>query len=345
MTSPFNLPCLTATARRWAGRAAATLFAAAVLLACGGGVGVGGTGSFASGPISGFASVIVNGVEFDDSAARVEDEDGALSASSALRLGMTTEIDSGPIGGPSSAPTAAASRIRFASELAAPATRIDLAARTLVLAGQTVALNAATVFDDRLAAGLASVAVGDVVRVYGSFDVAANGFVATRIEPVPGGLALLRVRAPVRNLDTAARTFTLGPATFSYAGVSAAALPALLANGVFVRVHVSPQPSGGRWAVIDFGASARALPDAEAAHLRGAITSIASITQFSVGGRAVDAAGASFPDGSAGIALGAQVDVQGVSAGGVLSATQVRLDRSGVSPEEVRLSEIGRAHV
>jgi hypothetical protein len=41
-------------------------------------VGSGGTGSFSSGAITGFGSIIVNGVRFDDSQARVTDDDGVL---------------------------------------------------------------------------------------------------------------------------------------------------------------------------------------------------------------------------------------------------------------------------
>ena len=43
----------------------------ALLGGCGGGVGSEGTGSFASGTISGFGSIIVNGVHFDERAAQV----------------------------------------------------------------------------------------------------------------------------------------------------------------------------------------------------------------------------------------------------------------------------------
>ena len=42
-----------------------------LLVACGGGVGTGGTGAFASGPVSGFGSIIVNDVVYDESLARI----------------------------------------------------------------------------------------------------------------------------------------------------------------------------------------------------------------------------------------------------------------------------------
>ena len=62
------------------------------LASCGGGVGTGGTGgdasAYAAGPITGFGSVFVGGVRFDDSAAAVEDADGSSRTRDDLRLGM-----------------------------------------------------------------------------------------------------------------------------------------------------------------------------------------------------------------------------------------------------------------
>jgi hypothetical protein len=45
-------------------------------------------------PITGFGSIIVNGVRFDDSAALVRDDDGAASGRDRLSLGMQVEVES-----------------------------------------------------------------------------------------------------------------------------------------------------------------------------------------------------------------------------------------------------------
>ncbi|MDZ7811771.1 MAG: hypothetical protein U5L74_01040 [Ideonella sp.] len=68
------------------------------LTACGGGgVEVQGTGqeppAFANGPISGFGSIIVGGVRYDDSAATVRNDDNQSLSSADLRLGMVVTID------------------------------------------------------------------------------------------------------------------------------------------------------------------------------------------------------------------------------------------------------------
>ena len=70
----------------------------------------------------------------------------------------------------------------------------------------------------------------------------------------------------------------------------------------------------------------RKIEDREDAHLRGAITALTSIAAFEVNGLPVDAASASFPDGSAGMVLGTQVEVKGEVVNGVLVATKVELD-------------------
>jgi Domain of unknown function (DUF5666) len=76
---------------------AALAAVASMLVACGGGSnfaslpGTGGTGIYASGPIAGFGSVIVNGIRFDDMAADVQ-IDGDLQLPGELRLGMVAGI-------------------------------------------------------------------------------------------------------------------------------------------------------------------------------------------------------------------------------------------------------------
>ena len=65
----------------------------AVLAACGGGGGgvagisTGGTGSFSSGTVRGFGSIIVNGVRYDDSRASVFGDDGVTALAAALTKG------------------------------------------------------------------------------------------------------------------------------------------------------------------------------------------------------------------------------------------------------------------
>jgi len=75
------------------------LFLAAILVTgCGGGGGGSGSdpakNSFTAGPITGFGSVIVNGIRFDVSGANVADDEDEVQGEGNLKLGMVAEIGS-----------------------------------------------------------------------------------------------------------------------------------------------------------------------------------------------------------------------------------------------------------
>ena len=310
--------------------AAKALFAASLwaLLAvgCGGGVGSGGTGvgSYTSGTITGFGSVIVNSVRFDDAAAVIRDDNDVLRSSNDLKLGMQVDIEADTIASDSSGRSAKASVVRFGSELMGPVSSINLAGATLGLLGQTVQVGSETVFDSRLAAGLASVSVGQVLEVYAQFDADSGRYRASRIEPRSGATAWL-LRGSVVSFDALARVLRVGNAQFSYAGASA--VPANLAAGLPVRMQLAVgADSMGRYTVQSFGVAQRALPDRPQAELRGFITAFTSSTNFSINGIAVDARSARFPDGTAGLKLGARVEIAGQIAAGTLVASSVSIE-------------------
>ncbi len=306
--------------------------ALAVTAGCGGGVGTGGTGgnatAYASGPITGFGSVIVGGVRFDDVSADVQDVDGGRRSRDDLRLGMTVEVESSAITTDASGPRATATRIRFESELVGPLGLLDLAGSSFTILGQRVSVDATTVFDERLTR-LAGLSLGQGLEVYAVFDAAAQRYRATRIEPAVIGQGL-RLRGPLSAVDTAAQTLRIGAHTYSYAG--ATGVPAGLAPGQYVRLRLSAELNPARWVVKGFDTALQPLADLQTVKAEGLINSFTSAQTFSVGGRPVDASGASFPDGSAGLAVGVRVRVEGTVRSGVLHATQVSIQ----SDQQVR---------
>lgn len=305
--------------------AALLLATVALVAACGGsgdadGASAAGTATaYVEGPISGFGSIIVNGVRYDDSSAVVLDDDDASHDRDALKLGMMVAIDAAQVD--RSRARGQALRIRFGSEIVGPVDRVEAAAGTLVVLGQTVRVNAATVFDDDLAGGLAALDAGTVLEVHALFDAASGRYTATRIDD-ESDARVYRLRGRVASLDSAARTFTLGDATINYAGLSA---PAGLANGQRVRVQLQTAPVAGEWVAVALN-GARKLEDRDEAELQGTVTAFDSITRFEVNGVPVNAAGARFPDGAAGVVLGARVEVEGRMRDGVLVAQEVELD-------------------
>ena len=314
---------------------------ACVLAACGGGgggdlagVGTGGTGTVSStvgvGPISGFGSVIISGVRYDDSAATVTDEDGNARTRADLKLGMV-----GAVSGSADfvAGTGVATGIRYGSEIVGPVESVDFAGGRFTVLGATVSIKTATVFDDRLA-GLAALKVGDRVEVYGLYNAADGAYTATRIEPDP--LAnRFKLRGAVEALDAANRRFTVAGVRIDYSGVPAAGLPAL-ANGLIVRASSARLPSGGLWAVDSLGSAPRvALADGEI-KIEGDISALASPTSFVVDGVTVDASAASIAGTPA---LGRRVKVEGRGRAGILVAKEVEAaDEDAPDAEEFEIT-------
>ena len=298
---------------------------------CGGGIGEGGTGSFASGPISGFGSVIVNDIVFDDSVAAVEDGEGELRRNTDLRLGMTVEIEGDALQAGAGTSSARASRIRFDSALLGPVEALDNAGGSFTVLGQRVAVDETTVFEAALAGRLAALRVGDVVEVYAAFDAGASRYRATRVERRAAALAY-RVRGVVAQLDPATQTLRIGSAYFAYG--AARAVPAGLAAGQFVRLTLLTQAGPlGRWAVLSFGAPLQLIAERDGVVLKGLISRFVSIANFDVDGRAVDASAAQVVGSTAALALGVRVQASGALRAGVLKAGAVTIRSDEIERE------------
>jgi hypothetical protein len=308
-----------------------TLFLALMLAGCGGGGGggvdSGGTGSsFTSGAITGFGSVIVNSVHFDDTNASVMDLDGVARSRDDLRLGMTTEIRGSAISADSTGlNTSAASTIVFGGDIVGLIDSINVAGDQLVVFGQTIDVNPTTVFDDAtVSGGLPALSAGDVVEVYALFDAASGHYIATRIER-KGSVAAFRLRGVVSNLDTSAKTFDIGNEPISYAGLSGPT-PASLVNGASLLVRVQPARVGGLWIVATLDDGAQKPRDRDEVRIEGLIGAFTSAAQFVVNGVVVDASHITPP---AGLASGVRVEVEGTSSGGVLVADKIEVETLG----------------
>ena len=309
---------------------ASALLGASLLFGCGGGggVGTGGTGSitsYAAGPIDGFGSIFVSGVEFDDTSASVLDDEGDNVArnGSELRLGMTVEVDATAIvGGGVGGKSATAATVRIATGLVGPVAALDTTAGTVTVFGQTLKTDSATVFGSGLSSGLASLHVGDVVQVW-ALPETSGVYRLTRIETVSNGSQFV-LRGVVSNLDTTAKTFKIGSTSFSYA--SASKVPVGLADGLTVRVKLAATPVAGVWTVQSFGNVHQPPSNRDGAEVSGLVSSFTSSSSFSVDGRAVDASNATV-NGT--VAAGVSVEVEGSLVNGVLVARTVTVTHRG----------------
>ncbi|MEY8878228.1 MAG: DUF5666 domain-containing protein [Leptothrix sp. (in: b-proteobacteria)] len=314
----------------------------ALVVACGGGVGSTGTGAtsngtYSNGTVSGFGSVIVNGVRYDTSSVQVvdDDEDSTSSSDSALALGMEVEVEAGVLTRTTdgSLPSAHASRIAYGSALLGPVGNLNAAAGTLTVLGQSVIVTDATVFDASLTGGLAALHDGDVINVHGLYDKVSGVTTASRIEVKTGTVPFYRLRGLVSGLDATAKSLRIGGQLVSYAAADAGQISAGLVNGQVVRAKLKTTAVAGAWQAVRIKSAEHKLREHEAhdAELEGVVTVFTSRAVFEVNGLPVDASGAAvvFSNGTAAdLAAGVRVEVEGTISNGVLVATKVEFRKS-----------------
>lgn len=302
----------------------------AVLAGCGGGGGSSSTTSFAYGPISGFGSIIVNGVRFDDSSSSVrseDDDDNPGRHRSDLRLGMVVAIQGGPITSDGTGHRSRAGEIRFGSELVGPVVGTpDVANKRFTLLGQTVQVGDKTIFDNSSNPALASIndiSAGNVLEVHGVFNATSNAYDATRIER-KSGATLFKIRGAVAALT--ASTFRIGNELISYpAGLK---LPNPFAEGQIVRVKLLPTKDAttGAWVATRIKSGLSSMGDHGEAEVKGTVTAFNSRSDFTVSGISVDASNAAIYPASLG--KDAFVEVEGTMVNNKLVARKVTLQDS-----------------
>jgi len=283
-------------------------------------------GETASGTITGFGSVIVDGVRYDDSSARIKIEDDSSSPGTGsltdLKLGMQVEVTADASG-----------RAGMVSVLSSVHGRVTaLRADGFIVAGQTVMVSAdaaSPIVWDGLT-GLADLAVNDRVEVHGRRDP-AGAIVATRVERKdPSSAVAVRVLGSVANLDAAAKTFTVGGLTVRYDSVLRL-LPTgvTLADGQTVAVWSNLAVVGNtldaRAIVVRRGSWNRD----DALRVGGLIRGLDfAARRFRLDTLEVDASAATFEKGTANdLADGRAVRVRGSFVDGRLLAREVRFVR------------------
>jgi hypothetical protein len=297
----------------------------------------------ATGSITGFGSVHVNGVHYVTTGATIT-LDGSPGTESDLRVGQVVRIE-GRID--QDGRNGTATRVIFDDEVEGPVQSIDLANSRLVVLGRTVQVSTQTSFDDSISPrSLEGVAVGDRIEVSGR--VATTGVVeATRIER-KAAQSSVEVKGTISSLDTNTRSFALSQLTVSYASAQlngfASGQPAngdrveafgtVDGNGVLVATRVERE-SGGSAGNAD-----------EQADYEGLVTSFVSATDFAVAGqRVTTTASTAYEGGTASsLALDVPVEVEGrFNASGVIVATKVQFRRGSDTEFSGRVDSVNAA--
>ncbi|MGJ3700027.1 DUF5666 domain-containing protein [Variovorax sp. AFSI2.2] len=288
----------------------------------GSGVGSGGTGVSTAdatgvGSVGGLGSIILNGVRYDTDTATTSLED-----TTELQIGMSVRI-AGKIDSEFTAATA--QQVASAAELRGAVSAIDVTGGSFVVMGTTVTVDNATVWSN--VSGLAQVAAGDVVQVWG-LPSAPGSLRATRVELKPASTEPL-VTGTVQNLDLIGQRFTLGQLTVRYTGAvfSGGIDQATLAEGAIVRVRGSVAPIAGLFSATKVqGWYAIPTQNATAVQLAGVVTDYNGIGDFKVLGTVINASNAQIPPGQlTSIGNGVKVEVDGFMSNGILVAKKLRV--------------------
>lgn len=299
------------------------MLGAAGLSACGGGgdvagVGMGGTGSFSVGPITGFGSIIVNGIRYDDSTASITSDDSPFLRSD-LRLGMVVAVQGSPV---DSNGRSTATRIALGSELVGPA--VSLTGSGFSVLGQVVQVDSSTFYGPSLGT-LSGLRANDVVEVHGvAIAGTPNTLRATYIERKSPSTDEYRIQGIVTAHDAVLETFSIGTLNMSYASTDPDDVRVSPNLGALVRVRLLAG-TGPVWTVERIRRPEDGLDPFNAdVEFKGTISAFTSLSSFSVNQIPVNATGAEFPEGTGGITPGAYVEVRGRLVDGVFRANRVK---------------------
>jgi hypothetical protein len=327
------------------------LLAALLSVACGGGGGSGnGTGgidrggvTIAVGPVSGFGSIFVNGVEYSTSGATVSVDDQPGTESD-LRVGQIVRVE-GTVN--ANGTTGTATKVTFDDELEGPIQSIDLARNQMVILGQTVQVGPGTSFDEGISpASLEGLAAGQRVEISGT--VTSTGVVnASRVE-LKASASGVELKGKVASLDTGNKRFSINQQQIDYSGASLSGFgggqPVAgdnvevkgTVNGSNVLVATSVDKESG-------GASGGSNDKGD---FEGLVTRFASATDFDVAGqRVTTTASTTYSNGtSANLALDVKVEVEGAfDSSGRLVAAKVDFRQDASIEIEARVDSVNAA--
>ena len=305
----------------------------AALVACGGsdemfaGIDARGTpvrvSVVAKGTITGFGSIIVNGIRFDTASASI-DVDGNAGTQSDLKVGHVVVVrgtmnDDGT--------DAVADAVSSGDLVEGPISAINTTAGTITVLGQLIVIGDDTSFDDISPASIDGLNVNDTVEVSGFF-LADGSISATRIERKSAG-SEFEVTGHISNLT--ATTFQINDLTVDFSAAQLDDFPAgSPENGQ--RVEVKGNNLGGNGQLlatrVEFKGDELEADDGDQVEIEGFITLFESALDFEVDGiPVITNASTVFENGESGdLALNSKVEVEGpIDANGIITATKVQI--------------------
>ncbi len=310
------------------------------LAACGGGggsqlAGIGGTGKIASGSITKFGSIFVNGVEYtiDSANCSVNDSDVTGNCQANLSLGMVVTVE-----GLVSGATGTANRVLFDANIEGPVSGLstgpDGLTKTFSVLGTTISVDkAATAFDSNQPGFSFNTLVdGNVVEVSGFFDTAGT-LQASYIELKANTVAFGTTAAELKGSATGV-TGSGGPgASLTLNGVAVTLLPGAdlsampgnrVANGDFIEVRGILSGAASLDANRVQPEETSIGSDGDELSIEGLVSNFSGdLSNFQVAGQSVDARSATLTPAGLQLRNGLKIEVDGTRSGTTLVANGI----------------------
>ena len=311
-----------------------------LLTSCGGGsgggsvAGIGGTGQIASGTITGFGSIFVNGIEFfdiDSATCVIDDNDSTGNCQANLQLGMVVKIT-----GTNDGSTGNATQIIYNDDIDGPISGLVAlipgnVTRTFTVLGTTVLIDSAsTAFAG--SKGFSDLADTDLVEVSGFFD--NNGVLNATFVKYQGSLQFgstmtelkgsVTATTPTSGATSTGDTFVVNGITITLlSSTDLSAMNGSVSTGNIVDVRGTLNAA----TAID---ADRVKPEddmigneGDDVSIEGLVTGFINTGNFRVNGQQVDASAATLSPGNLQLANGIKVEVEGNITGGTLVAGRV----------------------
>ena len=336
------------------------LILSALIVACGGGGGGGASsGSSAgvsSGVISGFGSVVVNGVKFDDNGTDILVVDGDDSSSNDDRVGSRSDLEVGmvvEVENESRGNSQHANQIRVEDVVKGQIQTVDAVNGTLLVLGQTIIVDSQTSFTGRDSGG---VLITDITGFAGSDYVEVSGFskpdgsiLATLIQKktYQAGVSTLKVKGKINTL--ASTTFTINAQTIDFLSAPALIKP----NGtnlkagdfVVVKTKLTPAALGDTLIAQKIKVKNNRLQvrDGHKIEVEGIIESIDLVNKtIVINGITIDASSLS---NLGALSAGQKIEVEGVLVNGVLIPSKSKNEQESTIRMEAPIQALSSTSV
>ncbi|MFQ5634874.1 MAG: DUF5666 domain-containing protein [Gammaproteobacteria bacterium] len=297
------------------------------------GIDRGGVTGGSVGTITGFGSVIVNGVHYDTANANIM-VNGISASESDLEVGYFVAVESDV---PADGMIRAATSIEFDHDLMGSIQAVDVTQQQVFVLGQAIAVDDRTIFGPGIeppsADGLAALPPRQAIRISGLPGVPGT-LLATRIDlGAPG--AAMEITGIVSSTDSGASTLQIGGLTVEYLGAN---LDGFDGNGPSVgdRVKAEGEQSGAGGVLLARSLKRKkiklSLGESDELEVEGLVDEFVSASSFSVSGIPVGTgAKTTYKNGVPEmLGPGVRVEVAGrIDVGGLLVADEIDFRRGG----------------